>query len=85
MIFAVAWPVGYSCQFPKSFEGWLGQHVFCATPAPVAFHTTGQVHSGVRPEVQHILERNDGQCGRRRPCQADQFPCDLVALAACAL
>src|SRR5208337_2712695 len=81
----LAYPVGGRCQLAKALKGWLGQHVFRATPAPVALDATGQVHSGLRPEVQHILERSHRECRHGRPCQADQFPSDFTALTGSAL
>src|SRR2546425_3163585 len=55
------------------------QQLFGTAPAPVAFRTTGYVHSSLCPEIEQVLQWGDGERSRRRPREAYQIPRDLAA------
>jgi hypothetical protein len=85
MIFGVARAFGSSCQFLDSFERRLGQHVYRATPAPVAFSATRQVHAGVRPGDPAHSGAEPWPVRPRTTMPGGSLLCDLAAFTACAL
>jgi hypothetical protein len=60
------------CQIPQPFDLWRGEHVFGASPAPVALGPAWHVHPSLGAEVEHILQWSDRERGRRGPRQLHQ-------------
>src|SRR5260221_9519431 len=63
---------------PKPPRALRSERIRRRSPAPVPLADPRDVHARLRAEIEHVLERRDGEVRGGRIGQADEPPRDLV-------